>query len=328
MFSCTKLLRDDTLYFPSAKAYGNVEIRPSRLDLPGERLALERSAEAHQISLNLDHLLRITTFVDAERQSEMVNQADLKFEETLDCLSLEPIFVVPPVLSDVGFTMSLGTGRIDIIPPAGAHPQGMTAQIMSEPFLQVDMPQMILAGARHEASERLLRAAHWYRLSRNEPNRLLRVLFRWFALETLCKVENGNDVIPRIMLCMGFFMGKSGQQYLSRAVSLEKLGGYKMYKKRVNNDLDAVKRLRNSAVHEGARTHEVAPVELKRYEHLTFLAFNAVKGRFTGALYRGATRPVEVWDAMPHAVGNDPTLFGQVRNLLYFLGKESTGVTE
>jgi hypothetical protein len=209
------------------RSFGKVEMRSAKRDTPQERSCLEQSARTFGMSVkaaeanvvenpSVEYCSRIVAIVEAPSAIEALRTATAQFEETLDILETFGS-IGRHTLERVGLIHDFSKATREPIRPKAQRASSLAATFdgHTDNLQMMSIEQIILsydANGRnsYELADRLLRSSYWSRKARSEVNPQLRVLFRWFAIESiwLAKSDDGTanqeDAISPTMWALGF----------------------------------------------------------------------------------------------------------------------------
>jgi len=287
-----RIASDKSFYHPSPYYLGSVEIRPGELDSPAEREAIGKSLKNYGLEVDLEIAPRMVAIVDADEVREAVRRADAQFEEVLDCLDSNRGGLSRFVLAGPGFVRNMSGGSVAPLlkEPDRALQPSPTFVIAAESYPLVDIAEVTFGVKRTEIVERILRSAHWSRKARWEANRQERVLYRWFSMEAAWKRDKDDDVVPVVMVALGFPL--SADSSLVNADVQERLSShprYRVWRERVRVRLEAMRAWRNKSVHSGFRPWDIDQSDLKSFDQLSVLACARASGLLQQALLAGIT---------------------------------------
>jgi hypothetical protein len=319
-FLCVCLLNENSFYLSSTKSYGRVDIRSRDSELKVETEALEESIRSFELKLNHDYCMRVVTLVDAKCRNEALREAELLFEEVIDCIVFETMTFKRPYLTKAGYTVNMSSMLVQPIWSKADLVGGPVFGISRDIFPQASTSQYLLSTDRGEITEKVIRSNHWYRLSRQEVNSQLKFLFNWFAIEVLCKVGDEDNIIPKIMLNLGFFDGQFSQ--LVNKQILEILGKhptYKDWRKEVRRRLELARNYRNDTVHNAYRRNEISNEEINRYDRILSMAYPRIRKRYIACLSRyKPTTQKEVWERIPLVINLENNLVDDILRIIVY----------
>lgn len=317
MLSVVRLLDRQGMYYPRTYALGSVEIRNPRADTPTERTALSESTHAFHEPAPEDRM-RIVSVVDAHSEGEADRVATDRFREALDILSAEGPFTARPALGSAGAFRRLRSGETS--PRLPSTRRGMSFKAFHESYPQWDASQFLLARDKNDLTKRLSRSFHWARRAHLEPDGQLRVLFRWFAMETIWTLGKDDDISPRVMWALGYPNGPAAG--VLSADFTRRLGAHPTYaawKPQIEKYVTGIRLLRNNTVHAGFRPQEVDPVELRELEHIASTACARVQSIARDGLHAGLKTAEELFEYLPILVEQDSLYIDDIHGTVVFL---------
>jgi len=296
---------------------GRVEIRPPKLDTSAEWAELEASAEAFGWG-SIENCMRIVTIVeDAGRGFADVDaRAAERLEEALDVKATNTQVLSRVAMLGVGAYRDLETGRVMPRRPR-RQPNVTTFRIQRDAFPAMETAQFLLLNPQIDLCRRLTRSYHWSRRAHLEDSLHTRVLFRWFAMETVFSLSKNDDVAPHVLWAKGF-----PNREVERALPatflarLQALPRYRRWREHVAKQLEEVKKLRNHSVHQGARFQDVSHDDLRKYDRLVVSACNRVQHLAQLALEYGLTTARDLIDCRLELTQLDPYYVMATQNLI------------
>jgi hypothetical protein len=287
-----RLASDKSFYRSSPYHLGAAEIRPGKFDSPAERNALEESVKSFGIQIELELAPRLLAIVVAKDVKDAVRQSDARFEEVLDYLDGQMGGISQFVLAGPGFVRSMSGGSVSALlkePPRSWGPSP-TFAIVPGAYPGVDVAEVTFGVKRTEVVDRLLRAAHWSRKASWESNQQERVLYRWFSMEAAWKRHKDDDVVPAVMVGLGFPLGADAYVVnQSLQTQLSSHPRYRQWRDQILDRLTAMKAWRNKSVHSGFRPWDIEPAELASFDRLSLLACARARGLLQQAVLKGLT---------------------------------------
>ena len=254
IFLVVRILDDRSVYIPSTKVYGKVELRSHVADTKSETEALEKSASESGLDFEKFKICaRIATIVDCETPFEAFQVADRIFLEVLDFKSAE--FSMSNIsVSKIGFVKDLVSGHITSKVRSGFEPA--LTFVMNDGSMQCFDSTNFILSLSNELSERYKRSLHWSRNSKNETSAQLKIIFLWFSLEALLKEsETDNCVESYIRLFLGFPNGKQLALVTPEIKSsLESHVKYEYWQRKLHEVVQEIRDFRNNSVHSGFRS--------------------------------------------------------------------------
>jgi hypothetical protein len=288
-----RLASDKSFYRPVPYHLGAIEIRPGKFDSPVERSALDESVKSFGAQVELEIAPRLLTVVVAKDLRDAIRQGDARFEEVLDYLDGQIGGGISQfVLSGPGFVRSMSGGSVapllkDPPPSWGRSP---TFAIVPGKYPGVDVAEVTFGVKRTEVVERLLRSSHWSRKASWEPNQQERVIYRWFSMEAAWKRHKDDDVVPAVMVGLGFPLGSDAHVLNpSLQIRLASHPRYRQWREQILDRLTAMKSWRNNSVHSGFRPWDIDPAVLDSYDRLSLLACARARGLLQQAILKGLT---------------------------------------
>lgn len=319
-----RITDDSSFFLPKTKSFGEVDLRPGNKDLNHELEALQSSLGAYGLSLNLELCPRLVTIVKANDTEEANIIAELIFEETLDCFDIYSYGLTENSLLPVGYIINLDDYMITSLKPKTRLMSSSIFHIIPEKYPRVEEFQYILSISRNELSESLIRSGHWARKARMESSTQLKFIFRWIALESICKISKEDDIIPKIMLALGFITSKYITQLDYNIIQkLYSDSSYRIYKKWLHKKLKYMKKYRNNTVHKGFRRHEENETELKIFAKIAGLAYPKIRTYIIKAIINDFETLHEFWEIVPLLVEEKPNLIEDVHHTVMPILKDS-----
>lgn len=275
----TQILDSEGMFAPVTKSFGNVELRPSDFDSPCEELAIAKSRKFFGLRTpNPDVAMRITTAVQAENALDAHTEAERIFDAALDVIDAGNSGLQRYVLSKAGYIRKNSDGHIEVI-KARITPTSYTGyEIVRGEVQPLSIEQILLGeGGRTELGLQIRRSLHWARKLRWESNTQLRILFRWFSMESILMEYKNDDIVPRILTCLGLFTGKVSQTIREDIMTKhQSYLGYSAAKDRAHDLLVEIHGFRHDSVHGGFRAQDIAEKTLQKFDKLSEIAFDFV----------------------------------------------------
>jgi len=281
-FLIVRLASDKSFYRPTPLILGEVEIRPAKFDSFLETQALRQSAIEFKADTNLEMAPRLATILEAPSILDACLEAVPRFEAILDILDATSPGLSEFTLTEVGYARDLRCGRVHARTPADRQEVRFlptpSFQIVREKFSQIGFPEFLAEQQGAELVQRLLRSIHWSRKARWESNFQLKALHRWFAMEAAIKRNKDHNIVPEILLAMGFPSGHAEQALNPSLRSrLWAHPRYQSWRKEIRKRLERMRDWRNSTVHSGFRPWDFTRDELKRLNELSAIACSRVQ---------------------------------------------------
>ncbi|WP_408956125.1 hypothetical protein [Natroniella sp. ANB-PHB2] len=295
-----RVIGDKSIVFPKPKGYYSVEIRPGKFDFPLERKLLERSADAFQEEFNFKIAQRIVTVISANDFYEADEQSEVLFKEVLDCLDTNGYGLAETPLLQTGLVKNLDTGCKSSRLPEESFGALPLFRIEDRQIPKVDSTQALLSLPDTELKLFLLKSYHWLRKSKLESSLQLKNLFRWFAIETLAKTQNQENINPKIMQILGFPLGRIGLCVSKEVINSFKKHSDYLYVERIIKDLlEEIRNFRNDTVHSGFRQWDISRDKLYDFERVLTLAVPRLHKFVVKALFQDIINLEEFWEYIP-----------------------------
>lgn len=321
-FYISKLLVNQSVYFPTVLVVNNVEIRPCKSDLPEEKKALSQSIKSNEESINLDVNCKLGTIVKAKNEAEAILFADEQFVKTLDILSVEfPLSELKIATS--GYVKNLDSGQIEPIHNKNLKPN-MTFLRRTGNFEKIRSCQWI-AILDNELADRYRRSLYWSRICKFEKNIQIKILFRWFAVEALFKKTETDNVGPIIRWFLGYPNGEKAQ-YVSEVLirKLQSKPEYLYLKDRIKDSVEAIRVFRNNSIHNGFRTVDFSTADIKFYNQIMTYGCSRCQGAVYAALAQKITTVDEFKEYIWIVFSENRNLINDVHgNILFSLSTQS-----
>ncbi|MEE9338249.1 MAG: hypothetical protein V3U87_09230 [Methylococcaceae bacterium] len=281
-----KVLGSRSICVQNTSIYSDVEIRSHNSDFEDEIEALKKSAESAKLDYNnFSYSGRVVTLVKSNNIQEAVNLAEDRFSEILDLKSIEAT-TSNYSLSPVGLTKNLETGEVIPIQHGGYEPS--MAFMMHRGDTQRFDPTNYILSLDTDLSKRYLRSLHWSRNSRYEKNAQIQILFDWFSVEALLKESETDNIGGLMRWFLGFPNGKLELEVSSYIKSsLNSHPKYIIWKKKLPDILDRIRKFRNDSVHSGFRGVDFTRKELELYGQITRFGTSRCQGAVQLALING-----------------------------------------
>lgn len=325
-FLIIRLLESRTIIYPKSFCLGSVEIRPAKLDTPDERKYLEESLEKNNEKIDLEYGMRLVCIIkDAKDLEEAQAISQPVFEEVLDVMSLDSLGIASFSLMKSGVARNLSSGKVYPTTKYEVTPTNLY-KIEDDRYPETSQKEYILANRnRIEICGRLLKSLHWSRHATWEKNLQMRILFNWFSIESLLKLDQNDNVAPKAMLAMGFPIGqKKNEVPVSIMQELENHPEYTSWKRLITNDMDKIREYRNNSVHLGFRPWDLSESELKKYSFLTEIARNSSQKLAQYAISSGCKNALDLWSEAPKLLDKIDNLAGFVHGtVIYSLANQT-----
>jgi hypothetical protein len=263
--------------------------------------------------------MRIVTVVEAGGDGAADGIAEEHFEEALDVLAPSSYGMSRMALLPTGIYRHIPNMKVTARLPGRDHTSGTAFRIMREPFPQLDLPQFLLTETKTDLKQRLVRSYYWSRKANLEGNRQLRVLFRWFAMETIWMLSKDDDIVPRIMWVLGFPVGPAARM-LSRIFvsSLQAHPTISAWKSQIEQRLRAVKTFRNDSVHSGFRPQDVAGSSIREFDRIGLIACSRVQAIASAGISAGVATASELLEYLPVLIESNGNYINDIHNNILY----------
>jgi hypothetical protein len=320
-----RLIAGEFPFSPRTECYGYVEIRPPKTDTLDEREALQISLSQNEENIDLNTCMRAAVVVEeADNPDHAHTLANSFFEEAIDVLGEESFGRKKPFLLESGFARDCVSGAI-----TGHHrkigefdqfPPMFMARRFIEHFPNIGMGQYILGSrASNELSDRYIRSAHWARNASRDRNLHFRLLFNWLATECLLKTQRDEDIVPKMMFCLGFPMGQLHAKLdpVFRT-SLEAHPKYDAWKQIIHSWINSIRQFRNDTVHHGYRAWDIDEASLKKYCYILRFARTSARATIETAIRIGINNSSSLWLNPSVVLKSHPNVINFVHGTLIF----------
>lgn len=315
-----RILGDKSFFLPRSKGFGRVDFRPMKYELPSETHALQCSLQTFGISTNIDMCPRLVTIVSSDDIKQALHKAELLFEEALDAYEWDTPGIGKNILLPAGYYIDLTDGiSIPIVPTAGFGPFPLF-HIIEELFPQIDKSQFVLGHPDNELVLRIRRASYWARKAKQEASAQTKALYRWIAIEALCKTKSKDDIIPKIQMGLGFLTSTVGKAFKDQdRASIAGHPAYRKWKRWTERILKKMRVHRGYLVHEAYRPHDIDPNIIKNFNKIAFWVFPRLRSYAINALLQQIETITEFWRVMPILMREKANLQNDLHNNILFL---------
>lgn len=255
-------------------ALGGVELRAQDSLTRDEFAALDESARSQGMSLeHFKHSPVACVIVLAEDVLTATEIADGPIAEVLD---FQEAFEIGGQFSrneilPASFVRDMETGAVSVGRTLLSSKLWGTPVRMRNWFWEPpDAMRRAFFLERSELGVQLRRSVHWWRRSRSVLDGQLRLLWRWFAIEALCKVRvEETDITPRIRWFLGFPTGPALTTVPRRLIAeWEAQADYDTWRRKVVRWLVEIRDFRNESVHNGFRFADIDVGRLRLYNRV------------------------------------------------------------
>lgn len=297
-------------------ALGGVELRPHSSLTPQEFEALKVSAETRGLSIEHFQFSPVAcVIVEADDPHTAAEVADGPIAEVLD---FQEAFEVGGRFSrseilPAAFVRDLGTGSVT--PGAtllSSRPFGTPVRMRNSFWEPPDEMRRAFFHEKSELGVQLRRSVHWWRRSRSVLDGQLRLLWRWFAIEALCKARvEETDITPRVRWFLGFPTGPALTTVPTGLImKWESRPDYDLWRRKIIKWLREIRDFRNESVHNGFRSIDIEVGRLRLYNRVAEAACLNLHGATYRALAMGATSRQDLADFIDCLFREwDPTTF-------------------
>lgn len=261
------------LVVPTTTVYKNIELRSASKYSPTELSFIESSLKAtglsHDIKPNL--MPSIATIININQINDIKPLAENCFIELIDLLQVEfPYYKFS--LTPCGFIKNLDTGEYTALTEK-EFDLGNFFLRRQHSIEQINATQRLLYINNMELFDRYKRSLHWSRNAKLENSIQLRILFRWFAIEAIFKANESDDITSLLLLFLGFpestYSKHISRSFINR-LSMHK--AYKIWKRKIRDHIEEIRKYRNNSVHSGFRAIDHPISKLKLYDKIMHLA--------------------------------------------------------
>lgn len=283
VFLVVRILQSQSVYLPHTLVYSEVELRGPSADTSEESKFFESIAKINHLDYSHYKLCaRIATIVNGNNIIDALNDADNRFSEVMDVISINfPISNFN--LSPIGLVKDLNTGVLHHLNDDSFKPS--TTFMLQQGMIQKYDNDHYLLSRDNELSKRYLRSLHWCRNAKHENNKQLKILFYWFALEALLKETESDNISGIIRWFLGFPNGKNSQDISIDVIrGLELHEKYSFWKRKLPSVLDQIREFRNNSVHHGFRKIEYTSSELDLFCQVMILSVSRCQGAVRNAI--------------------------------------------
>jgi hypothetical protein len=305
---------------------GGIELRPAKLDMPGEQKAIDASRLAYHEGIDDAMSMRVAVIVDEPDELAALETAEVAIDEALDLVTAQSPTrgMTRYRLLESGCVRNLDTGRVTPILPRIEPRPFNSFHMPPSTFPSRDLAQLVLSDAT-DLGDRYVRAAHWSRKAEFESNRHIATLFEWFAAETVWTLARDTDIIPSVLWTWGFANGQGAKLISARTQTLVGLASYRQRRQQAQALLEQLRTLRNSIVHNGFRLLDIKPHELSVHASVARMAGRGALQAAQEALVSGFRTASEAAEYLPIAM--EPDLIRTSENVVRILKGAGASIT-
>lgn len=321
-YLCIKLLNTNQQIF-RAISFGNVDLRNSSDDTIDEKEAIEKSRKSFNIEIDIEKCVRLVTLLSQCDQEELISKADIEFEEVIDLFNIFHNYNEQDLLS-IGYIRNLLTGEIKpIIKEINNHIGLGKIFRVYDPYMPISVEQYILAGREDNAVKAYLRANNWLRKAKKENILYLKFLYYWIAIESVSKINQDEDITPKLRLVLGFppkkFNYLFNNQFLSNLFQIKDYNKYKLY---FFNKIKNARDKRNEIIHNGFRNQDIPDDELNIYIKILSHILKSMIGFLQKGILEGETELINIWEYMPLYIENSFNFLNYTKGTLFYNFKD------
>jgi len=325
-YKIVRLISSNQVIF-ATRSFGSVDLRRRISDTPSERKAVESSLKSLELKADDDQILRLVTIINVPEFGEALRIANEFFEETIDLLSRYPMAKFE-TLHEAGYWINLETGRLEpFLKQQAPIPLNFGNVFVTRRgiYEQIDKAQYIAAGRNDELLKAYLRSINWFNKSKEMKKKYLKFLFLWISVETLSKVKDDDNIIPRLLIALGFPSGKDILK-LDKGIiqNLNLIPNYTHWKKHFLQILDEGRKLRNDIVHSGFKEQDIPMNELDEKIFILENVHGSLSGYIESIILSGVQSLEICWNVFPEYVNRNQYYVGNVSGnfLLQFYEKK------
>lgn len=298
MYLVLRMMKPYNTVLPTSRVYGNVEIRKATSLFIEEKMKLEKSIKSFN-----EHPLSITTqlmaiIVEASTVNEADEKAEKEFIKILDLYVGLKYNLSTNELSEVGIIKNIDTMHIySRVNDIRTYP---TFELKWNIIEGIDEVQNFLyRGVGNKLKEDYIRFLHWLRLANEEKNLHLKCLKYWIGFEGIIKINETDQMTSHLSALSGFLEGFIGREINqeTRIIVISK-NNYRELRKKVNDSLERMRKLRNDTVHHSLETFEVKAEYTELIQLFRFISKN-IKFYMEEALYLNLSSKEEFWCFFP-----------------------------
>jgi hypothetical protein len=315
-FYVLKLLDNQGIYRPDTFVLGDVELRSPSSDFTEELTAIKKSIEKNGVQLNYEVNCRIGTIIHTNSLDEANLLADERFVKALDIISSElPVSNVR--LTNCGYIKNLANGELRPIEDVSFSPN--LSFVVSKGTLQPFEFSQWVATQKSDLAVRYRRSLHWARNGKWEKNLQIKILFEWFAVEALFKESPSENVGPIIRWFLGYPNGHSAALVSpSLILKLKSNPLYDIWKNKISDSIEAIRKFRNYSVHSGFRNVDFSVSEIKLYSQIMVLGCSRCQRAVTTALREGIKTVKEFKEYISLIFENNESLVNDIHGTILF----------
>ena len=286
--------------------FGEVEIRNIKKNFSYEKEIYNKSSENNSENIEDDRLSILSIIVEAENEYEADDTGEEKFIEVLDLYSSYN----RSALYKTGYLKNIDTKEIFI--RKEKEPISLGIMFKSHPtwIPLMDFNDYLFIFIDCELKQCYLRFKHWQNKSRKEKDYQLKLIYLWFGLEAIVRL-NEESIVPMLLKGAGFMIGNLGR-YLTdeerKAILLKNEEEYEKAKKICGDVFERIRKERINIVHDAYKKWEYGKNIKYDYEILNIVS-SRLDNYAKEALQRKITSKEEFLKEFP-------TLYKENENLI------------
>ena len=311
-------LIDSNQYIYENKPYGPVDVRTSESETEEEKLAAMESLKSYNYAADDKNILRLVTIFECKNEKEAILDSELLFEETIDMLKRQPVTRIKNC-DGAGYKVDIDTGVTMPFLKPQEHQEMFLDQVFQMslgPYSPMFGEQILSSRRKIEAIEAFIRSIHWNNNSVSQKRLYLQFLYKWIAIETITKIDIGEDIIPKLCLVLGFPLSKYSKSFQNfEAKKLTSIIGYKHYKNIIRDELYECRKIRNAIVHSGFKETNLLDKNMEMKLYILNSVHSCMTNIMEKIILSGKNTLKEIWDVMCEYVFQDTHLMKWVSDI-------------
>ncbi len=304
----------------NTESYGYVDVRTLESGTIEEIEAAKISLESFTFSYYEKNIIRLITILESDNLSEVIIQAKILFEETVDLISRFPIAEVT-ILENAGYFVNMDTGLIKpfIKKEKSENQLGRMYHIRNGFYSRINAQQFIAAGRDDELVKAYFRSINWYNKSKNQNRLYLKFLYKWISLETISKINIEETIVPKLCLSIGFPLKNDIKLSSPNIINkLNNIENYKTWRKFVYKHLEECRNLRNNIVHSGFKETDFNRDDMIIKMYLVNTAFTHIIEYIEQLILTGITTLNDAWKNLHSQIEKREYLIKDVEGNIIF----------
>lgn len=305
-------LIESNQYIYENKPYGSVDLRTSESETEEEKRAANESLKSFNYLTDDKNVLRLVAIFENDTLKKVINDAELLFEETIDLLKMQFITKIRNY-EGAGYWVNMETGETNPFLKEKENEDilGRIYQISLGPYSPM-LGEQIMASCKNEAIEAFKRSIHWYNESKSQNKSYLQFLYKWIAIETLTKISEEDDIIPKLCLVIAFPLSKKyktiPKNETDRLENIIEKNRFKKYKELIREELYNCRKIRNSIVHSGFKEINLVNQNMDLKLCIINAVFRCLYNTIEKIIFSGKNSIIEIWDVMSEYIMKDENL--------------------